>query len=80
LSIHFGSEASLMATPLLLALETASFRQRSSAWIAFVWREGRPIFGCSLTQIWSNGQGKFRQQKTEWWTRSSQNPFHCVPS
>lgn len=52
----------------------------SSAWIAFVQWAGGPIFGCSLTQIWSNGQGKFRQLRTEWWPWSSQIPSIVFPA
>ncbi len=65
---------------LLLAPKTARFRLMSRDLLCVNSFSGVPIFGCSLTQIWSNGNGKFKQRRTEWWPWSSQIPSIVFPA
>ncbi len=65
---------------LLLAPKTARFRLMSRDLLCVNSFSGVPIFGCSLTQIGSNGNGKFRQRRTEWWPWSSQIPSIVFPA
>lgn len=70
----------IRAMLMLLAPKPARFRLRSRDLLCVNSFSGFPIFGCSLTQIWSNGKGKFRQRRTEWWPWSSQIPSIVFPA